>query len=130
MCSTLLKANEGLDGHTAVFFGLSGTGKTTLSSDLSRRLIGDDEHGWGPDGIFNFGRGCYAKTIDLNLREPDIHGAIRHGALLENIGFMPTASPWITPDTTTQNTRVSYPIDHIAGRSRQPGHRNWFTSSS
>ena len=110
-------ANEGLDGKTAVFFGLSGTGKTTLSSDPSRRLIGDDEHGWGPDGIFNFEGGCYAKTIDLNpLREPDIHGAIRHGALLENIGF---EADGVTPDysdaTTTQNTRVSYPLHHIAG---------------
>ncbi len=108
-------ANEGLDGRTSIFFGLSGTGKTTLSSDPSRRLIGDDEHGWGPDGIFNFEGGCYAKTIDLHpLREPDIHGAIRHGALLENIGF---EADGVTPDysdaTTTQNTRVSYPIHHI-----------------
>lgn len=110
-------ANESLDGKTAVFFGLSGTGKTTLSSDPSRRLIGDDEHGWGADGIFNFEGGCYAKTIDLNPQsEPDIHGAIRHGALLENIGF---AADAVTPDygdsTTTQNTRVSYPLHHIAG---------------
>ena len=110
-------ANEGQDGKTAVFFGLSGTGKTTLSSDPSRRLIGDDEHGWAADGIFNFEGGCYAKTIDLNPQsEPDIYGAIRHGALLENIGF---AADAVTPDygdsTTTQNTRVSYPLHHIAG---------------
>jgi len=122
-------ANEGVDGKTAVFFGLSGTGKTTLSSDPCRKLIGDDEHGWGPDGIFNFEGGCYAKTIDLDpLREPDIHGAIRHGALLENIGF---AADGVTPDytdaTTTQNTRVSYPLHHIegakhAGKGRHPDH--------
>lgn len=110
-------ANEGPDGKTAVFFGLSGTGKTTLSSDPQRQLIGDDEHGWGPRGIFNFEGGCYAKTIDLDAaREPDIHAAIHHGAMLENIGF---AADGVTPDfadaTTTQNTRVSYPIQHIHG---------------
>lgn len=110
-------ANEGADGKTAVFFGLSGTGKTTLSSDPDRRLIGDDEHGWGPQGIFNFEGGCYAKTIDLDAAsEPVIHGAIHHGALLENIGF---EADGVTPDyadaTTTQNTRVSYPLHHIDG---------------
>ena len=110
-------ANEGVDGKTAVFFGLSGTGKTTLSSDPNRNLIGDDEHGWGPNGIFNFEGGCYAKTIDLDpSREPDIHAAIHHGALLENIGF---GADGVTPDytdaTTTQNTRVSYPLHHIKG---------------
>lgn len=110
-------ANEGPDGKTAVFFGLSGTGKTTLSSDPKRQLIGDDEHGWGPQGIFNFEGGCYAKTIDLDAeREPDIHAAIHHGAMLENIGF---EADGVTPDftdaTTTQNTRVSYPIQHIQG---------------
>ncbi|MGB1573666.1 MAG: phosphoenolpyruvate carboxykinase (ATP), partial [Flavobacteriales bacterium] len=94
-----------------------GTGKTTLSADPERTLLGDDEHGWTDEGIFNFEGGCYAKTIDLNpLREPDIHGAIRHGALLENIGF---EADGVTPDysdaTTTQNTRVSYPLHHIAG---------------
>jgi len=110
-------ANEGADGTTAVFFGLSGTGKTTLSSDPLRKLIGDDEHGWGPQGIFNFEGGCYAKTIDLDpAREPDIHAAIHHGAMLENIGF---EADGVTPDyadaQTTQNTRVSYPISHIQG---------------
>ncbi len=110
-------ANEGEDGKTAVFFGLSGTGKTTLSSDPFRRLIGDDEHGWGPEGIFNFEGGCYAKTIDLDpLREPDIHRAIQHGALLENIGFQADGvTPDFTDATTTQNTRVSYPLHHIPG---------------
>lgn len=119
-------ANEGKDGSTAVFFGLSGTGKTTLSSDPARQLIGDDEHGWGPSGIFNFEGGCYAKTIDLDpAREPDIHAAIRHGALLENIGFEADGvTPDYSDDTTTQNTRVSYPIHHIAGAkpSGQGGH--------
>jgi phosphoenolpyruvate carboxykinase (ATP) len=110
-------ANEGVDGKTAVFFGLSGTGKTTLSSDPCRKLIGDDEHGWGPSGIFNFEGGCYAKTIDLDpLREPDIHASIRHGALLENIGYQADGvTPDYTDDTTTPNTRVSYPIHHIPG---------------
>ena len=119
-------SNEAEDGSTAVFFGLSGTGKTTLSSDPARRLIGDDEHGWGADGIFNFEGGCYAKTIDLDAqREPDIFNAIRHGAMLENIGF---AADGVTPDysdaATTQNTRVSYPLDHIQGAkpSGQGGH--------
>jgi len=108
-------ANVGADGDTAVFFGLSGTGKTTLSSDPNRRLIGDDEHGWSADAVFNFEGGCYAKTIDLTReKEPQIFDAIRFGAILENIGLMDDG---VTPDYEdkhkTENTRVSYPIEHI-----------------
>tara|TARA_B100000767_G_scaffold44563_1_gene38780 strand:+ start:21317 stop:22927 length:1611 start_codon:yes stop_codon:yes gene_type:complete len=108
-------ANVGHDGDTAVFFGLSGTGKTTLSSDPNRKLIGDDEHGWSADKVFNFEGGCYAKTIDLSaIKEPQIYNAIKFGAILENIGF---EEDGCTPDysdiTKTQNTRVSYPIHHI-----------------
>jgi len=108
-------ANVGKDGDTAIFFGLSGTGKTTLSSDENRRLIGDDEHGWSNNSIFNFEGGCYAKTIDLSKeKEPQIYDAIKYGAILENIGFHENSS---TPDyedsSITENTRVSYPINHI-----------------
>ena len=108
-------ANVGKDGDTAVFFGLSGTGKTTLSSDPNRRLIGDDEHGWTDSTVFNFEGGCYAKTIDLTReKEPQIFDAIKFGAILENIGF---EEDGVTPDYTdkerTENTRVSYPIHHI-----------------
>lgn len=108
-------ANVGEKGDTAVFFGLSGTGKTTLSSDPNRKLIGDDEHGWTDTTVFNFEGGCYAKTIDLSReKEPQIFDAIKFGAILENIGF---EDDGVTPDyencEKTENTRVSYPLHHI-----------------
>lgn len=121
-------ANVGKDGDTAIFFGLSGTGKTTLSTDPKRQLIGDDEHGWDNDGVFNFEGGCYAKTIDLDPEaEPDIYGAIKRDALLENVTVDANGKIDFSDGSVTQNTRVSYPIHHIENIVRpvsKAGHAN------
>ncbi len=108
-------ANTDLDGeNTAIFFGLSGTGKTTLSTDPKRLLIGDDEHGWDDNGVFNFEGGCYAKVIDLDKdSEPDIYNAIKRNALLENVTLSKDGKIDFHDKSVTENTRVSYPIDHI-----------------
>ncbi len=109
-------ANMGKDGDTAIFFGLSGTGKTTLSADPNRLLIGDDEHAWTDDNIFNFEGGCYAKCINLTReKEPEIFNAIRPGALVENVSFFPGSNKINFDDATiTENTRVSYPLNFIS----------------
>jgi len=114
-------ANKGPNGDTAIFFGLSGTGKTTLSADPSRGLIGDDEHGWTADNIFNFEGGCYAKCIHLcEEKEPDIFHAIRPGALVENVRFFPGSDCINFEDgSITENTRVSYPLSYI-GNALEP----------
>ena len=108
-------ANTDLNGeNTAIFFGLSGTGKTTLSTDPKRLLIGDDEHGWDDNGVFNFEGGCYAKVINLDKEsEPDIYAAIKRNALLENVIVDANGKIDFSDNSATENTRVTYPIDHI-----------------
>ena len=111
-------ATVGAAGDTALYFGLSGTGKTTLSADPRRKLIGDDEHGWSPSGVFNFEGGCYAKTINLRPEsEPEIHQALGFGSLLENVPLLPDSrEPDFSNTAWTENTRGAYPLSHIPGR--------------
>ena len=115
MASMHCSANTDMEGkHTAIFFGLSGTGKTTLSTDPKRLLIGDDEHGWDDNGVFNLEGGCYAKVIGLDKEhEPDIYGAIKRNALLENVTVDANGKIDFDDKSVTENTRVSYPIEHI-----------------
>lgn len=130
-------ANRGASGDVALFFGLSGTGKTTLSTDPERQLIGDDEHGWDDDGIFNFEGGCYAKTINLSEQaEPEIYKAIRHEALLENVVVREDGSVDYADGRKTENTRVSYPLSHIdnivrpVSRAGHPAHIIFLTADA
>lgn len=130
-------ANTGKDGDTALFFGLSGTGKTTLSADHDRFLIGDDEHGWSDEGIFNLEGGCYAKCINLKVEsEPDIYGAVRFGALTENMVFLPNSRHLDYGNSSvTENIRVSYPINYIPNvvkinRSAAPKHIFFLTADA
>jgi len=130
-------ANRGAEGDVALFFGLSGTGKTTLSTDPARQLIGDDEHGWDDEGIFNFEGGCYAKTINLSEQaEPEIFQAIRHEALLENVVVNRDGSVDYADGSKTENTRVSYPLSHIensvrpVSRAGHPSHIIFLTADA